>query len=167
MSDMKRMVASLLTAVLGLSLAGPLRTQSRDGLLRVESAIRPLRLARGEAGRVVLKIKVKPGVVISPQPAFIIEFQPSDELVFPKPFYTASDLNVEVQEIEKGREVLNFGKPLEIPFTVHPKSPRGVHVLQGRVKYFASSKAEGWSLKNTVRFTATFSTRTAPAVDLD
>jgi hypothetical protein len=167
MNNVKRMVGVLAAALLLLGLTVPLQTQSRDGLLRVESAIRPLRLARGEAGRVVLTIKVKPGVAISPQPAFIIEFQPNEELVFPKPFYTASDLNVEVQEIEKGREVLNFSKPLEIPFTVHPKSPRGVHVLEGRVKYFAANQAEGWSLKNTVRFTATFSTRMAAAPDLD
>jgi hypothetical protein len=150
---------------LGALAAGALLwAQSRDGLLRVESSIRPLRLARGEAGRIVLKIKVKPGITISPQPSFIIEFTPNDELVFPKPFYTASDLNVEVQEIEKGREVLSFNKPLEIPFTVHPKAPRGVHVLQGKVKYFAACKTEGWSLKNTENFTATFSTRTAPAI---
>lgn len=139
--------------------------QSREGLLRVESSIRPLRLARGEAGRVVLKINIKPGVTISPQPSFIIEFVPNDEMVFPKPFYTASDLNVEIQEIEKGREVLNFSKPLEIPFTVHPKAPRGVHLLEGRVKYFAACKSEGWCLKNTIKFTAMFSTRTAPAAE--
>lgn len=154
-------------ALAALAAGALLWTQSRDGLLRVESSIRPLRLARGEAGRVVLKIKIKRGVTISPQPSFIIEFVPNDELVFPKPFYTASDLNVEVQEIEKGREVLSFSKPVEIPFTVHPKAPRGVHVLEGRVKYFAASKSEGWCLKNTERFTATFSTRTAPAIDLN
>jgi len=154
-------------ALAALAAGALLWTQSRDGLLRVESSIRPLRLARGEAGRVVLKIKIKPGVTISPQPSFIIEFVANDELVFPKPFYTASDLNVEVQEIEKGREALNFGKPLEIPFTVHLKAPRGVHVLEGRVKYFAASKSEGWCLKNTERFTATFSTRTAPVIDLN
>jgi hypothetical protein len=163
MKTWARLAAAAALAVLA---AGALLwSQSRDGLLRVETSIRPLRLARGEAGRVVLKIKIKPGITISPQPSFIIEFLPNDELVFPKPFYTASDLNVDVQEIEKGREVLNLSKPLEIPFTVHPKSPRGVHVLEGRVKYFAACKSEGWSLKNTVKFTATFSTRTMVAAD--
>jgi len=40
-----------------------------------------------------------------------------------------------------------------------------VHVLEGRVKYFAASKSEGWCLKNVEKFTAMFSTRTAPAID--
>jgi hypothetical protein len=150
-----------------LAAGAALWSQSRDGLLRVESSIRPLRLARGETGRIVLKIKIKPGVTISPQPSFIIEFIPNAELVFPKPFYTASDLNVEVQEAEKGREGLSFSKPLEIPFTVNPKAPRGVHVLEGRVKYFASSKSEGWCLKNTQRFSATFSTRTPALIEIN
>jgi hypothetical protein len=141
--------------------------QSRDGLLKVESSIRPLRLVRGEAGKIILKIKVKPGITISPQPSFIIEFVPNDELVFPKPFYTASDLNVEVQEAEKGKEILSFSKPLEIPFTVNPKAARGVHVLEGRVRYFANSKGEGWCLKNSAKFSATYSTRTAPLRELD
>jgi len=163
---MKNRVRWMAAAAFSLLAAGALLwSQSRDGLLRVETSIRPLRLARGEAGRVVLKIKIKPGITISPQPSFIIEFLPNDELIFPKPFYTASDLNVDVQEIEKGREVLNLSKPLEIPFTVQPKSPRGVHVLEGRVKYFAACKSEGWCLKNTVKFTATFSTRTLAAAD--
>jgi hypothetical protein len=97
----------------------------------------------------------------SPQPSFIIEFEPNDTLVFPKPFYTASDLNVDIVD-DKGREGLSFKKPLEIPFTVAPKASRGVHVLQGKVKFYAISKSEGWCLKSTARFRATYSTRTGP-----
>ena len=134
--------------------------QSRDGLLRVEGSIQPLRLSRGETGRIILKIKVKPGISVSPQPSFIIEFTPNEEVVFSKPFYTASDLNVEVLEVEKGKEALSFSKPLEIPFTIRAKASRGLHVLEGRVRYFAASRSEGWCLKNTAKFSAIYTTRT-------
>jgi hypothetical protein len=135
--------------------------QSRDGIVKVEAGVNPLRLVRGEEGKIILKITVKNGIVVSPQPSFIIEFEPNDTLVFPKPFYTASDLNVDIVD-DKGREGLSFKKPLEIPFTVAPKASRGVHVLHGKVKFYAISKSEGWCLKSTARFRATYSTRTGP-----
>lgn len=148
-------VFPLLIMAVGLILSA----QSRDGIVKVEAGVHPLRLVRGEEGKIVLKIAVKKGIVISPQPSFIIEFEPNDTLVFPKPFYTASDLNVDILD-DQGREGLSFKKPVEIPFTVAPKAPRGVHRLQGKVKFYALSKGEGWCLKSTARFWATYSTRT-------
>jgi hypothetical protein len=131
---------------------------SEEDPLKVESSINPLRLSRGEEGKVILKIRVSKGIAISPQPALTIEFSPGDELVFPKNFFTSSDLNIDVLE-ENGQEYLNLKKPVEIPFTVSPKAKRGIHILEGKVKYFARSTKEGWCLKRSSKFSATYYTR--------
>ena len=136
------------------------RLFSQEEPVKVECSISPLRPARGEEGRVILKISVKQGFSISPQPSLIIEFGPGEELVFPKNFFTASDLNIEVLE-ENGEEYLNLKKPVAIPFTVSPKAKRGLHALEGKVKYFARSKKDGWCLKRSARFSATYYTRIA------
>jgi hypothetical protein len=146
-----------LIAVLALS-AGSGFPSPKDELVRVECRITPLRLSRGEEGKVVLKIYVPDGITINAQPPFTVEFGPSEELVFPKNFFTAADLGVEVAE-EGGRERLNLKKPIEIPFTVGLKAKRDIHVLEGRIKYFVTSPKEGWCLKSSTKFSATFSTR--------
>ena len=140
-----------------LALFSFLFAQDED-LLKVNSFILPQRLSRGEEGKVVLKISVKEAVFISPHPSFIIEFIPTNELVFPKNFFTASDLGIETLEDKTG-ESLNLKKPIEIPFTVSLEAKRGSHILEGKVKYFASSQKEGWCLKNTAKFSVTFFTR--------
>jgi hypothetical protein len=126
---------------------------SYEDVIKVETNIRPLRVGRGEEGKVILKIDVKEGIMINTQPAFIVEFSPSEDLVFPKNFFTASDLNVEVVE-ENDRERLNLKKPVEIPFTVTKKAKRGIHILEGKIKYFATSAKEGWCLKSSAKFSA-------------
>ena len=131
-----------------------------EGHLKVEAGVAPLRLVRGQEGRVVLKVVVPEGIVVSTLPSFTIELEPSEDLLFPKDFFTASDLNVETLEI-RGRTYLSLKKPVEVPFTVSPKAKRGVHVLEGKIKYFACSLGEGWCLKSSARFRATFSTRLA------
>jgi hypothetical protein len=130
-----------------------------SGLVRVEAGVMPLRLIRGQEGKVLLKVVVRGGLAVSPHPSFSIDFEPDEILVFPKPFFTATDLNAEVVTVA-GRQALSFKKPLEIPFTVGARAPRGVHVLEGRVRYYAVSLTEGWCRKGTARFRATYSTRT-------
>lgn len=137
----------------GILLCSAFLLFSYEELIKVETNIRPLRIARGEEGRVILKISVKEGVTVNTQPAFIVEFSPSEDLVFPKNFFTASDLNIEVVE-ENDKERLNFKKSVEIPFTVTKKAKRGIHVLEGKVKYFATSAKEGWCLKSSTKFSA-------------
>lgn len=129
-----------------------------EEILSIESSISPLRLSRGEEGKVILKFNLREGTKISPQPSFVIEFMPNEELVFPKNFFTASDLDIEVLE-EKGRGYLNLNRQIEIPFTVSLKAKRGIHTLVGKVKYFALSMKEGWCLKSSSKFSATYSTR--------
>jgi len=128
-----------------------------EDLLKIEASIRPRRLRRGEEGNVVLKITVKEGIKISSQPSFTIEFAPSAELSFPKNFFSASDLEIEIVE-ENGREYLNLMEPIEIPFTVKMGAKRGNHSFSGKVKYFGCSREEGWCLKYTSKFATGFYT---------
>lgn len=158
-SQRRSIIVALAAAVLALAPAGTgARPAPREDPVKVECRINPLRLSRGEEGRVVLSISVLEGVVINAQPPFVVEFSPCEELVFPKNFYTASDLGVEVVE-ENGRERLSLKKPVEIPFTVDLKAKRNVHLLEGRLRYFVTSVKDGWCLKTSTKFSATFSTR--------
>jgi hypothetical protein len=126
-------------------------------LLEVGANIQPKRLSRGQEGHIVLKFAVKDGIMISSQPSFIIEIDPSDTLAFSKDFFTASDLEIEVME-KDGKEYLDLSEPVLVPFTVMPEAERGNHVLEGQVKFFACSIEEGWCLKDKKEFSATFYT---------
>lgn len=126
-------------------------------LLKIDSNVNPKRLSRGQEGNIVLKFTVKEGIAISSQPSFIIEVEPSETLAFSKDFFTASDLDVKVKEID-GKEYLDFTDPVLVPFTVKPEAERGNHELRGKVKYFACSLEEGWCLKDKREFSATFYT---------
>ena len=59
-------------------------------------------------------------------PVFTIELGSSQELVFPKDFFTSSDLEMEILE-KDGKEYLNLKEPVSIPFTVSLKP--GVAVI--------------------------------------
>jgi hypothetical protein len=135
---------------------------SQDGLLRIEASVQPRRLSPGQEGTVLLKLSVREGITISPHPDFIVELRPCEELVFPKNFFTASDLEVEVVE-KDGQECLGFEKPLKIPVTVSPKARRGSFILEGRIKYYARSASQGWCVKNSAKFFAAYSLQAAPA----
>jgi hypothetical protein len=132
--------------------------QSDEDCLKVNASISPRYLSRGQEGKVVLKITVAEGITINPQPSFIIECDPSYELIFPKNFFTASDLEIEIIE-ENGDEFLDLEKPVEIPFTVSLEAKRGNHSFGGRIKFFAFSEQDDWCLKSTAKFTASFYTR--------
>ncbi|MDH7512524.1 MAG: hypothetical protein QHH14_06240 [Clostridiales bacterium] len=136
----------------------PLLLFSQEDFLKVEASVEPRRLSRGEEGAVVLELRLMEGISISPYPDFIIEFKPCPELVFPKNFFTASDLDIEVLE-KDGEKYLDFKEPLKIPFTVSLEAKRGSYILEGRIKYFARSQKEGWCVKNTAKFFVTFATR--------
>jgi hypothetical protein len=129
-----------------------------DDFLKIKASINPKRLSRGEEGKVTLKLSLKEGILISPQPSFVIEFNPSEELNFPKNFFTASDLEIETVE-QNGEEYLNLEKPVEIPFSVKLEVNRGNHALKGKIKYFACCPNEGWCLKSKATFVAPFYTR--------
>ena len=132
---------------------------AQEDFLKIEASIAPRKLSRGEEGAVMLKLSLQEGIAVSPQPDFIIEFKPCAEIIFPKNFYTATDLEVETV-VREGEEFLGLEKAIRIPFTVSPEAKKGSHILEGRVRYFARSKAEGWCARNTAKFFVPFSTRT-------
>ncbi|KPL05170.1 MAG: hypothetical protein AMJ73_02125 [candidate division Zixibacteria bacterium SM1_73] len=152
---MKRIVFSLVFLSFIYLLTG---AQQEEACLRVEASIRPRWLSRGQEGKVIIKIILAKGITINPQPSFVIECTPSQELIFPKNFFSASDLEIEIKE-ENSQEILNLEKPIEIPFTVNLEAKRGNHTFEGKIKYFAFSKEEDWCLKSTEKFSASFYTR--------
>ena len=131
---------------------------AQDDFLKIEASIVPRKLSRGQEGAVVLKLSLQEGMAVSSQPEFIIEFKPCAEILFPKNFYTATDLEVE-NVVQPGEESLDLEKPIRIPFTVSPDAKKGSHILEGRIKYYARSREEGWCVKNTAKFFVTFFTR--------
>ncbi|MFZ2055660.1 MAG: hypothetical protein WAU81_15835 [Candidatus Aminicenantales bacterium] len=136
-----------------LSLVG-----AQEEFLRVEASIVPRRLSRGEEGAVILKLSLQEGITVSPKPDFTIEFKPCPELVFPKNFYTATDLGIETEE-QDGEESLDLKKAIRVPFTVSEEAGKGSHILEGRIKYFARSQEEDWCVKTTAKFFVPFFTR--------
>jgi hypothetical protein len=149
----------LLTGALGLVLVSLFSAQ--EDFLKIEASIVPRKLLWGEEGAVFLKLSLREGLSVSPQPDFIIEFKPCAEIIFPKNFYNATDL--EIETVVRGEEeALDLSRAIRIPFTVSPAAKKGSHILEGRVKYFARSREEGWCVKNTAKFFVTFSTRPVP-----
>lgn len=135
----------------------PLISQE-EGPIQIDASINPRRLSKGNDGSVVLRFHVQKGITINPQPSFIIELSPSEELVFSKNFFTAADLAIEILK-EEGKESLALTKEVEIPFKVGAAAERGTHTLEGKVKYFAFSQEGNWCLKTTCLFSASFYTR--------
>ncbi|MBN2409695.1 MAG: hypothetical protein JXE07_08155 [Candidatus Aminicenantes bacterium] len=142
--------------ILCLALAGILFAQ--EDFLKVEASIVPRRLSRGQEGEVILKLSFQEGTKISPKPDFTIEFEPCPGLVFPKNFYTATDLGIETEEREE-EESLVFREPIRIRFTVSEDAEKGSHILEGRVRYYARSQKKEWCVKTAAKFFVPFFTR--------
>ncbi len=126
-----------------------------EDLLKIEASSSPKKLTGGQKGKIVLKLASEEGIFISLQPSFIIEFSPCEELIIPKSLSTESDLKIDILE-ENGEDHLDLREAIEIPFTVRLMAKQGNHLLEGKIKYFACSKEEGWCLKNTSKFSAAF-----------
>ena len=131
---------------------------AQEDFLKIEASVIPRKLSRGEEGTVLLKLSLEEGITVSPHPDFIIEFKPCEELVFPKNFFTATDLEIDTVE-RGGEEYLNLQEPVKVPFTVSLEAKKGSHLLEGRIKYFARSRKDGWCVKNTAKFYVAFATR--------
>lgn len=146
----------LLTGAMSLVLVALFSAQ--EDFLQIEASIAPRRLSRGEEGAVSLKLGLRPGLSVSPQPDFIIEFKPCAEISFPKNFYNVTDLDIGTV-VREGEEALDLSQAIRIPFTVSPTARKGSYILEGRVKYFSRSREEGWCVKNAAKFFVTFSIR--------
>ncbi len=129
-----------------------------DGVLKIEASVRPEILSGNQDGKIVLKLSLPEGITIVPQPFFSVEFVPRKDIVFAKTILAASDLDLEILK-ENGEEYFNLDKPIEIPFKVSGEAERGKYRLEGKIKYFACSKEEGWCLKSTSKFFLSFSIR--------
>jgi hypothetical protein len=147
----------LILIVLVVGAASDWDAPDANSLLQVRASVAPRRLARRQEGRIELRFTVREGVTISPVPHFTIELSPSEELAFPKDFFTDSDLEMEIVE-EEGRQFLNVSETVSIPFTVKLEARRGSHRIRGRIKYFGCYLKEGWCLKDTTTFSASFYT---------
>jgi hypothetical protein len=123
--------------------------------LKIEASVTPKNLLSGKEGKLVFKLGVQEGTTISAQPFFVIELDPCEELAFSKSSFTESDLKMEILE-ESGSKSLNLEKPIEIPFLVRLKAKRGSHSLEGKIKYFACAKEQGWCFKGKAKFTASY-----------
>lgn len=135
--------------------AGTIDTAFDQTLLKVDAAVSPSRLSRSQEGKVILTFTIQEGILINSQPSFTVEFDPSDELVFPKNFFSATDLEIALLEVD-GATYLNLENPLEIPFTVGPEVPRGNYILKGKVKFFAFSRKDGAIIKTSTKFEVPF-----------
>jgi len=129
-----------------------------ENIVKIEASVSPQRLARGQEGKLVLKLTLQEGISISPQPSFIIEISPGEEISFSKNVYTANDLGIKISK-ENGEEYLDLKEPLEMLFQVRLEAKQGNHRLEGKIKYFACSKEEKWCLKNSTKFSAAYYTR--------
>jgi len=136
----------------------PLTLGSQETLLKVDVAIVPKILSRGESGQVILRLTVPEGVVVLSEPEFVIEFKPSPPITFPKNFFTATDLELETEN-QNGRECLKLDKIIKIPFSVALDAPAKTYILEGKVKYVLQSRQRGWCLKTASKFFSSFSTR--------
>lgn len=130
----------------------------QETLLRVDVAIVPKVLSRGQSGQIILRLTIPEGVIVLTKPEFIIEFKPLPPINLPKNFFTATDLNLETTDYS-GREGLNLDKIIKIPFSVALDAPPRTYILEGRIKYTLFSPKKGWCLKTVSKFYGSFSTR--------
>ncbi|MFW6131811.1 MAG: hypothetical protein ACOC5F_04350 [Candidatus Aminicenantaceae bacterium] len=129
-----------------------------EKLLQADVSIKPIWLSKGQEGRVVIEFEIEEGVTINPQPSFIIEFNPIEEVIFPKNFFTASDIEIKTLE-EEGKEFLDLKEEIEIPFSINLEAGPGKHIIEGKIQYFACSNDEEWCIKTSTKFKATFYVR--------
>ncbi len=136
----------------------PIFLYSQETLLKVDAAVIPKILSRGESGQVVLRLTVPEGVLVLAEPEFVIEFKNLPPIAFPKNFFTATDLELETFEAN-GQECLKLDKVINIPFSVAIDAPARTYILEGKVKYVLRSLKQGWCLKTASKFYCSFSTR--------
>ncbi|MCX7973262.1 MAG: hypothetical protein N3B16_02010 [Candidatus Aminicenantes bacterium] len=135
-----------------------LKLRAQETLIKVDVAIVPKILSRGETGQIVLRLTVPDGAIVLTEPEFIIEFKVLPPLNLPKNFFTATDLDLETED-KKGRESLKLDKIIKIPFSVALDAPPKTYILEGKVKYTLFSLKKGWCLRTASKFYGSFSTR--------
>lgn len=122
--------------------------------LNITADVIPKRIKQGEEGVLTLKITPVNDIRISSHPKFMIKLNPSDNLIFSKLFFTASELNVETTA-EDNTVYLNLEKKNEITFKVSDSALIGQINISGEVIFTAVFK-DNWSLKTHQPFNVGF-----------
>lgn len=127
---------------------------SQEDYLKIDAQITPKYIFQGEEGILKIKITPKEGIKISSHPEFIIKLHDNGNLVFPKIFFTASELNYQTKQ-EDNVILLDLEKEIEIPFKVNDNSLIGRHKISGEIIFTAIFK-DNWSLKTYQKFITNF-----------
>lgn len=127
---------------------------AKDDYLNITASVIPKRIKQGEEGVLKLKITPKNGIKISSHPKFMIKLKPSDNLIFSKLFFTASELNFETKA-ENNTVFLNLEKENEISFKVSDSALIGKINISGEI-IFTAVFTDNWSLKTHQPFRVGF-----------
>jgi hypothetical protein len=127
---------------------------SQEDYLKIDTRVAPKNIFQGEEGILKIKITPKEGIKISSHPEFIIKLHDNSNLVFPKIFFTASELNYQTKQ-EDNVILLDLEKEIEIPFKVNDNSLIGRHKISGEIIFTAIFK-DNWSLKTYQKFITNF-----------
>jgi hypothetical protein len=138
---------------------------SQEEYLKIDASVSPASIKQGEEG--VLKIKITPrGDIkipsISSHLGFMIKFEDNANLSFPKVFFTASELDLQMKQ-EDDSVYLDFEKEIPITFKVSEGSLIGKHKISGEVVFTAVFK-DNWSVKTYQKFNADFSSKRNRAI---
>lgn len=138
--------------ILFLSIAPPVTSQ--DAFLDIIVQVSPSGIRQGQEG--VLKIKIMPrgSLRISANPEFMIKFDANNNLVYPKFFFTGSELNFKTVQ-EKDGIYLDFDREIEISFKVSDSALLGRQVISGEIVYTALFQ-DNWSIKTFQKFSTNF-----------
>jgi hypothetical protein len=150
---MQKKIYSVLACIFFFTLV----THAQDEYLKIDTSVTPTSISQGEEG--VLKIKITPRSdikipSISSHLGFMIKFEDNANLSFPKVFFTASELDLQMKQ-ENDSVYLEFEKEIPITFKVAEDSLLGKHKISGEVIFTAVFK-DNWSVKTYQKFNADF-----------
>lgn len=131
-----------------------INNSSQEDYLKIETQVTPKNIFQGAEGTLKIKITPKEGIKISSHPEFIIKLHDNSNFVFPKIFFTASELNYQTKQ-EDNVILLDLEKEIEIPFKVNDNSLIGRHKISGEIIFTAIFK-DNWSLKTYQKFITNF-----------
>lgn len=127
---------------------------ANEDFLNISANVYPSSIKQGDEGVIIIKITPKNGIKISSFPNFMIKLNPSDNLIFSKQFFTASELNVET-EADDNTVFLKLEKKNEIGFKVSDSALIGKINISGDI-IFTAVFEDNWSLKTRQPFNVGF-----------
>jgi len=147
---MKKIICFLIFSIFFINI----NNSSQEDYLKIDIQVTPKYIFQGEEGTLKIKITPKEGIKISSHPEFIIKLHDNSNFIFPKVFFTASELSFQTKQ-EDNVILLDLEKEIEIPFKVNDNSLIGRHKISGEVIFTAIFK-DNWSLKTYQKFITNF-----------